>query len=67
MYALFRSLFDSIISAVLALIGKGTTATEATECPNLLRRGGRRITEYIRSRMQSGRAGQRSKPDTDRE
>ena len=67
MYAIFRSLFDSIISAVLALIGKGTTATEGTECPNLLRRGGRRITEYIRGRMQSGSAGQRSKPDTDRE
>ena len=67
MLAFWRALFDSIVSAILVRIERGTRATEAEERPSVLRRAGDRIARHLaRKRMQSSSARDGVKPDTSR-
>ena len=67
MYAFLRALFDALLSFVSTNAGKGKQAIEADKKPEVLKKAGSRIREYIRLRgMQSSSPSDGSKPDKDR-
>lgn len=67
MYAFLRAIFDALLGFVGTNAGKGKKAIEADKKPEVLRRAGSRIRDYIRLRgLQSGSTGERGKPDSDR-
>ena len=66
-YAFLRALFDALLSFVGSNAGKGKQGVDADEKPEVLRRAGSRIRDYIRLRgVQSSGTGDGSKPDQDR-
>ena len=67
MYAFLRALFDALLSFIGSNAGKGKQGIEADKKPEVLRRAGSRIRDYIRLRgVQSSSPGDGSKPDKDR-
>jgi len=66
-YAFLRALFDALLSFVSTNTGKGKQAIEADKKPEVLKKAGSRIREYIRLRgVQSSSPGDGVKPDKDR-
>ena len=67
MYAFLRALFDALLSFIGSNAGKGKQGIEADKKPEVLRRAGSRIRDYIRLRgVQSSSTGERGKSDQDR-
>jgi hypothetical protein len=66
-YAFLRALFDALLSFIGTNAGKGKQAIEADKKPEVLKKAGSRIREYMRLRgVQSSSPGDGSKPDQDR-
>ena len=67
MYAFLRAIFDALLSFIGSNAGKGKQGIEADKKPEVLRRAGSRIRDYIRLRgVQSSGPGERGKSDQDR-